>query len=129
MRILLDTHALLWFLFDDPRLSERAAALIEDPACDKLFSMASLWEISIKSQIGKLDLGMPLERFFVEFVAGRTLDVLPIELPDLLVYHGLPLHHRDPFDRLLIAQATRHRVAIVTRERAFSAYDVDCIWS
>ena len=59
----------------------------------------------------------------------RQLDVLPIELPDLLAYHRLPLHHRDPFDRLLIAQATRHRVAIVTRERAFSTYDVDCIWS
>jgi len=128
MRVLLDTHALLWFLFDDARLSGRAAELIQDRESEKLLSIASLWEISIKMQLGKLDLGMPLETFFADFVRGRSLDVLPIELPDLLAYHALPLHHRDPFDRLLIAQATRQGVSIVTRDNSFSAYDVECIW-
>lgn len=127
-RVLLDTHALLWFLFDDPRLGSRASAVIEDPAVDKLLSVASLWELTIKVQLGKLELGMSLEAFFEDFVRGRLLEVLPIELSHLLAYGALPLRHRDPFDRLLVAQAHVLRLPIVTVDRSFAAYEVRTIW-
>jgi len=128
MRVLLDTHALLWFLFDDPRLSARAVEVIEDGEVAKLLSVASLWEITIKTQLGELDLGMPIEAFLADFVRGRVLDVLPIELPHLLTYHALALHHRDPFDRLLVAQASTLDVPLVTSDSAFDAYDIVTIW-
>ncbi len=125
---LLDTHALLWFLFDDARLSERACEVIEDPKTEKLLSVASLWEIVIKMQLDKLHLGMSPETFFADFIRGRLLALIPIELPHLLAYHALPLVHRDPFDRLLIAQAQVLGVPIVTADGAFSGYDVETIW-
>ena len=127
-RLLLDTHALLWFLFDDPRLSTRAAQLIEDTQVDKVLSVASLWEITIKLQLGKLELGMPLDTFFSDFVRGRELRLLPIELPHLLAYSALPLHHRDPFDRLLIAQAKTLRMPILTSDESFTRYEVETLW-
>lgn len=127
-RILLDTHALLWFLFDDPRLSQHAAALIEDEQTDKLLSIVSLWELTIKSQLGKLSLGMPLDAFLDEFVQRSSLEIVPIELPHLLAYAALPLLHRDPFDRLLIAQAQALGVPLVTADQAFSPYPIETVW-
>jgi len=123
-RVLLDTHALLWFLFDDPRLSDGAASYISDPAREKLVSVASLWEITIKCQLGKLRLGMDLEVFLREYVEHSELTVVPLEISHLVVYERLPLHHRDPFDRLLIAQAIALGVPIITADANFAAYDV-----
>lgn len=126
MRALLDTHAFLWFVFDDPRLSARAAARIE--AGDLTLSMASLWEIAIKTQLGKLALGMELGVFIKTHVEAVELDIVPLELPHVLAYGALPLHHRDPFDRLLVAQARVLGTPIVTSDASFAAYDVQTIW-
>ena len=127
-RLLLDTHALLWFVFDDPRMSSTAAALIEDPGSTKLLSMASLWEITIKVQLGKLVLGMDLATFFREHVELRDMGLVPLDLAQLLAYGGLPLHHRDPFDRLIIAQAQVLNVPLISAERAFAGYDIEVLW-
>ena len=127
--VLLDTHAYLWFVFDDPRLSPQAADLIEDPTRAKLLSIVSVWEIVIKSQLGKLRLGMPLDDFVTRCIRERDLELVGVELPHLLVYGGLPLHHRDPFDRLLVAQAMTLSVPIVTGDGAFDDYGVDVLWS
>jgi len=126
--ILLDTHALLWFLFDDLRLSPRAAAAIEERAMTKLVSVVSLWEIVIKCQLGKLSLGMPTDEFFERHVTERELGVVDIELAHLLAYEGLPLHHRDPFDRLIIAQAKELEAPVVTADPSFAAYAVQTLW-
>jgi PIN domain nuclease of toxin-antitoxin system len=126
-RVLLDTHALLWFLFDDARLSKDACRLIEDTAIEKLLSVATLWEITIKVQLAKLTLGISLEQFFEEIVA-RPLVIAPIEMEQLLIYERLPLHHRDPFDRLIISQATQLRVPVISKDPAFRDYEVDLTW-
>lgn len=127
-RILLDTHAFLWFLFDDPRLSATAAQAIEDSGTRNAISIASLWEITIKAQLGRLSLGMSLPVFLDRFVEGRDLDVLGIDPANLRYYDNLPLLHRDPFDRLLIAQAQNAGLPIVTRDPTFGRYSVACIW-
>lgn len=126
--VLLDTHAFLWFLYDDPRLSMAAATLIEDEAVKKVLSVASLWEIVIKAQLGKLSLGMALETFFDNHVLNRDLGLLDIDLRHLLAYDQLPLLHRDPFDRLLVAQARVLGLPIVTSDPVFARYDVQVIW-
>lgn len=126
--LFLDTHAYLWFVFDDPRLSERAAAAISDPGNEPVLSVASLWEITIKRQLGKLDLGMALSTFLRRYVEQRRVRVLDVELAHLAAYDQLPLLHRDPFDRLLVAQAKVLGTRIVTGDPNFQRYDVDVVW-
>ncbi len=125
---LLDTHAFLWFLFDDPRLSDRAAELIEEPEPQNLLSAVSLWEIAIKHQLGKLTLGMPYEFFVERYVRGAAIEVIGVDLPHLLAYESLPLQHRDPFDRMLVAQAVTLGVSLITADAAFEAYEIDTVW-
>ena len=127
-RLLLDTHAFLWFVFDDPKLPPETAERLEDPGVEKLLSTVSLWEIAIKSQIGKLGLGMTLESFLDRHVLGVELTLVDLELPHLVAYSNLPLHHRDPFDRMLIAQAQTLAVPIVTGDSALSGYAVQTLW-
>ena len=127
-RVLVDTHAFLWFVFDDPRLSNAAAEVLSDQGVRKLISIASLWEITVKVQLGKLGLGMSLEAFLAELVVGRELDVVPIELEHLLVYGELPLLHRDPFDRLLVAQSKALDVPVLTADPSFAQYGVKVSW-
>lgn len=126
--ILLDTHAFLWFIFDDPRLSAKAAKIIEDRKISNLLSVVSLWEITIKSQLGKLHLGMKLEHFFTQYVSGREIELIDIELPHLLTYDGLPLFHRDPFDRLLVAKAIWMNIPILSADPVLASYDVQVVW-
>lgn len=125
---LLDTHAFLWYLFDDTRLSVTAAAAIADADPAPMLSIASLWEITIKRQIGKLELGMELDTFFRRFVEATELRVLPIELHHLRAYDVLPRLHRDPFDRLLVAQARAMEAPLVTSDARFDGYGVRLIW-
>ncbi|MDJ0766422.1 MAG: type II toxin-antitoxin system VapC family toxin [Myxococcota bacterium] len=127
-RILLDTHAFLWFVFDHPQLSQRADALISDDTIEKYLSIASLWEIAIKQQIGKLALGMDFETFLRDFVIARKIEVLTLDPPHLIAYAHLPLHHRDPFDRLLIAQARVANLPILTADRDFASYEIAVTW-
>jgi PIN domain nuclease of toxin-antitoxin system len=127
-RVLLDTHAFLWFVFDDPRLSATAASAVADGGATKLLGVVSLWEIAIKEQLGKLGLGMPLAAFLAEHVEGRLVELVQVEPAHLVEYSRLPLHHRDPFDRLLVAQARCLGVPVVSADPAFRRYDVEVIW-
>jgi PIN domain nuclease of toxin-antitoxin system len=103
MRLLLDTHTFLWFIDDSSRLSVQAKNLLEYDA-DLLLSTASLWEIAIKTSIGKLILAQPYSVFIPQQLALNSIEILPINLAHLVLLSTLPFHHRDPFDRLLIAQ-------------------------
>ena len=121
MRLLLDTHALLWWLADDPRLGPRARTLIADPGNDILVSAASLWEIVVKSRIGKLDASIEaVERALLRDSFER-LAISPAHLASLA---ALPAHHRDPFDHLLIAQAIGEDATLVSEDRNMGLYDV-----
>ncbi|WP_017660404.1 type II toxin-antitoxin system VapC family toxin [Baaleninema simplex] len=128
MDILLDTHALLWYLQNSQKLSRQAAETIEDTSNTLWFSIASLWEISIKLGLGKLS----LQNSFSDL--GRVLQQLQIEIlsitfSDTERYLHLPLHHRDPFDRILVAQAMNRSLVLMSRDPAFEAYDIQRLWS
>lgn len=126
--LLLDTQALLWFVWDDPQLSADAKAAIEDPDNRKLVSVASGWEIAIKVGLGKLDLGESCRTFLPREIAANNFEVLSITLDHATAVEGLPLHHRDPFDRLLIAQATIENVQLVSSDLIFEQYGVKRLW-
>ena len=124
MRLLLDTHALLSLLFADGRLSRAAEDAIKRPSTQLLVSVASVWEVAIKRSVGKLDAPADMLQRIDEAQAA----ILTITARHAQATGELPLHHRDPFDRLLIAQARLERCAIVTGDRAFPAYDVTVVW-
>ena len=127
MRVLLDTHAFLWFVAGDERLSAAASDAIAD-ADDALLSVASCWEIATKVSLGKLTLGSPVERFLPEQIAFNRLELLHLELPHTARIATLPWHHRDPFDRLLVAQALEQKVPVVSADPVFRQYGVKRIW-
>lgn len=126
--MLVDTHAFLWFVFDDARLATRAAEVLSNPAVTKVVSVVSLWEIAIKTSLGRLVLGIDYERFVSDFVLGRDLVVLGVEVPHLVRSASLPWHHRDPFDRLLVAQSLVEGLALVTRDSDMPSYGVTTVW-
>ena len=128
MRVLLDTHTFLWFVLGDPHLTTNAKALIEEPGNEKLVSPASYWEIAIKVSLGKYTLSHPYEEFMERGIAANGFIVLPIEPKHTAVLTTLPFHHRDPFDRLIIAQAMVEGIAIVSDDAAFDAYSVTRLW-
>ena len=122
MRILLDTHAFLWFYWDDPRLGAMARSLIEDPLNVVMLSLVSCWEMAIKCRIGKLDLGGPFELIVPQEISASRMQVLPITFTHIQQTVDLPLHHREPFDRLLIAQALVEGVPFLSNEQLFDQY-------
>jgi PIN domain nuclease of toxin-antitoxin system len=126
-RFLLDTHGFLWLIQGDPKLSERARAVISDDANQLYFSVASIWEITIKLNIGKLKIGHTIEDIYT-LLAQLKIEILPIDRLDLNRYLTLPLHHRDPFDRILIAQAIEHDLVLVSADESFRAYLVQQLW-
>jgi PIN domain nuclease of toxin-antitoxin system len=126
--LLLDTHTVLWFFWDDPRLSTRAKTLIEDSDNGKLVSIASCWEIAIKVGLRKLDLGEPSRSFLPREIARNSFEVLPISLAHATMVEGLVLHHRDPFDRLLAAQAMTEGLQLVSADGIFDQYGVTRLW-
>ena len=128
MNLLLDTHAILWFFWDDPQLSAAAKALIEGPANRKLVSIASCWEIAIKAGIGKLQLGEPASGPLNREITRNNFEILPIGLNHATAVEALPMHHRDPFDRLLIVQSQIEQVPIVSADVAFDPYGVTRLW-
>jgi len=117
---LLDTHVLLWWLADDPALGDRARDVISTPENRILFSAASIWEIRIKQGIGKLD----VPEDFVSVLADQAFEPLAVTVAHAHAVHGLPLLHRDPFDRMLVAQARSEHLTILTCDRIISRYDV-----
>lgn len=126
--LLLDTHAFLWFIDNDPRLSPTAAQRIADPDERVLVSVVSAWEIVIKLGTGKLTLDRPLRELWPESMAVNGFDVLDVTSEHVLRLEPLPLHHRDPFDRLLIAQAVSEDLQVVSADSAFSSYPIQRIW-
>lgn len=128
MTLLLDTHTFLWFCQDDPALSVAAKALIEDPANRKNLSVASCWEIAIKAGLGKLKLGEPSATYLPNALSRTGFDLLPISLVHATRVETLPLHHKDPFDRLLVAQAAIETMPIVSLDAVFDLYGVTRLW-
>ncbi len=128
MNLLLDTHSLLWFLNEDPHLVPNAKALIEDSLNRKFVSMATCWEIAIKVGLKKLDLGEPVSTFLPRELLVNKFGLLHIELVHALHVENLPRHHRDPFDRLLVAQSMIEKIAIVSSDEKFDAYGVVRLW-
>ncbi len=128
MNLLLDTHAMLWFFWDDSQLSLQARALIEDSANRKLISMGSCWEISIKVGLGKLDLGESSRSFLPREIACNNFELLPISLDHATMVEELAAHHRDPFDRLLVAQAMVEGLSLVSADDIFDQYGVSRLW-
>ena len=122
MRLLLDTHVLLWWLAADPRLAPPSRDLIAD-ADEVTVSTASAWEMSLKAQLGKLECPEDLAAQLVR----HQFSVLPVHLDHAVRYRGLPLHHRDPFDRMLVAQAQVEGLAIVSADEVFAGYEVEVV--
>lgn len=126
-RLLLDTHAFLWWVGDAPELSAAARRAIADVNHECYLSVASCWEMAIKASLGKLKLTMTVERFVSEQLSANGFSLLNIELRHAAKVEKLPFHHRDPFDRLLIAQAMTEKLTIVTVDSVFSDYGVKVI--
>ena len=123
MSCLLDTHALLWTLFDPSRLGKKAADSIRNPEVTVSVSVVSFWEISLKFATGKLELSGVAPEDFPDLVRQSGLDVLPIAAVDAATFHHLPrMEHKDPFDRLIIWQAISHKLTLISQDRAFAAY-------
>jgi PIN domain nuclease of toxin-antitoxin system len=127
MQYLIDTHVFLWMIADDPQLSAFGKKIIESDA-DLLISIASIWEIAVKNNIGKLFLAEPFETFIPQQLACNRIEILPIRLQQLNLLITLPLQHRDPFDRLLICQAIAEQIPILSADEAFDRYSVERIW-
>ena len=128
MKYLLDTHTLLWFLKGDKKLSDKARRLIDNPRNEKFLSIVSLWEIAIKVSLGKLALDKPFDRLFPEQLYFNRIKVLDITVDSLIELTTLPFHHRDPFDRLIIAQALVKNFPIIGADAAFDAYGINREW-
>ena len=128
MRYLLDTHTLLWFISEDKQLSDRARRLILDSSSEIFLSIASLWEIAIKVNIGKLSLDEPFEQLFPKELHFHKIKILDITVDNLVQLTTLPPHHRDPFDRLIIAQALVESLPIIGVDRIFDTYGISREW-
>ena len=127
MKLLLDTHAFLWFVAGDERLSKRARRAMEAEGAELVLSAAVVWEMAIKAGLGRLVLPTTVEDYVMEKMAeGFTM--LPIDWPHAAAVERLPLHHRDPFDRLLAAQALEEKVPLVSSDSVFRSYGVKVIW-
>lgn len=123
MILLVDAHALLWSIAADSRLGEPARRSIQDPANDVLASAASIWELEAKRAAGRLDAPDDI----LDILERSNIGTLPVTGADAVAAARLPLHHKDPFDRMLIAQAQRLDAVVVTRDRAFAAYGVNVL--
>jgi len=128
MKLLLDTHAFIWWDSNPAKLSSNALALCQDQSNTLLLSVASIWEMQIKLQLGKLKLSLSLAEVIEGQQQLNNLDLLPVLLEHVLHLEGLPLHHKDPFDRLLIAQANIENAALVSDDPVIRNYQVKLLW-
>jgi PIN domain nuclease of toxin-antitoxin system len=126
-QFLLDTHIFLWFIAGDQRLNPEIRQLITEPDNKILLSIVSIWEIAIKHSLGKLILMKPFDVLIPEQVEENEITIVPISLADLNEVVKLPLHHRDPFDRLLIAQAIQRSIPLISDDSNFSSYPVTLV--
>ena len=128
MKILLDTHAFIWFVESNAKLSATAKALIENPNTEVKLSIASVWEMAIKVSTGKLAFTQPLDQFVPQQMRLNRIELLTLEMPHTFAIIGLPFHHRDPFDRILLAQSFIENMPLVSNDMAFDQYGVKRIW-
>jgi len=128
VKLLLDTHTLLWFLGGDPRLSPAARTAIEDLANQRFFSIAGARETAIKVSLGKLALSAPFEKLIPAQLQANGIELLPIGIDHVRTLISLPFHHRDPFDRMIIAQAAVEKATLVSADEAFDSYGISRIW-
>lgn len=128
MKALLDTHVFLWWVTDDTRLSTYIREFIADEGNELFLSSASCWEMIIKAKIGRLKFPDDPEKFIPDQMIANNISGLPIQIVHALHVYGLPGHHRDPFDRMLAAQAQVERIPIITNDRLLADYDIKTLW-
>jgi PIN domain nuclease of toxin-antitoxin system len=128
MRILLDTHAFLWTAVGSSQLSANATNLFLEPQNELYLSIASIWEIAIKSSLGKLKFHKPIESYILDILQENAIQLLTIDFRHVIRVTTLPFHHRDPFDRLLISQAIEEKLPILSCDVAFDTYDIKRLW-
>lgn len=128
MNLLLDTHAFLWWATDDSRLSTRAREVLSDPEQRIFFSAASGWEMAIKANLGKLTFPRGLSDFVTSAVSSNGYEILSVSLAHALAVNDLPYHHRDPFDRILVAQSRVEGLTILSADQKIRAYDIEILW-
>ncbi len=128
MKLLIDTHVFLWWIGDDPRLSEKAGRIISEADNQLYLSAASGWEIAIKAKLGKLQVDGDVTAFIIEHMRLNSIEQLPVSIAHSLHVSTLEDLHRDPFDRMLVAQARLERMPILTGDQYIAAYPVETIW-
>ena len=128
MRILLDTHAIVWWASGDRRLSRKARLTIADPRTEVFISIASAWEIQIKASLTKLTLNKSVDALYRSMIIDQDFRMIGVELSDIDQLSKLPPHHRDPFDRMLVAQSLRGDFTLVTEDSVMSAYGARTLW-
>jgi len=128
MRLLLDTHTLIWFFAGDSQLSSIARILIEDEDNNRLLSVASVWEMAIKKSQGNLNFTLPFQEYIEEKLSWEDFNLLNINLDHLNAIVTMPFHHKDPFDRLIVAQAMVEGIPVLSKDSAFDAYSINRIW-
>jgi PIN domain nuclease of toxin-antitoxin system len=128
MKVLLDTHAFIWWDSNPTRLSPQARTTCEDRANVVLLSVASVWEMQIKLQLGKLTLRLPLAEVIASQQQTNNIQILPVALGHVLALQDLPTHHKDPFDRLLIAQTNVEEAVLISQDPIFAHYLVKVLW-
>ncbi|MEO0768881.1 MAG: type II toxin-antitoxin system VapC family toxin [Cyanobacteria bacterium J06649_4] len=127
MSFLIDTHAFLWYIQASERLSQKAEDILEDHNQSLYFSIASLWEIAIKMGVGKLKIDNSFHEL-ESLLSSLSIEILPITFADTETYLSLPIHHRDPLDRILIAQVMNRSLSMITADSAFNAYAIETVW-
>jgi PIN domain nuclease of toxin-antitoxin system len=127
VKLLLGTHIFIWWVSDPSKLSQQALALCEDGANSLVVSVACIWEMQIKQQLGKLILNLPLQQLIANQQQTNDVAVLPIELEHVLALQSLPVHYKDPFDRMLVAQAIVEQAILLSADSAFAAYPVQVL--
>jgi PIN domain nuclease of toxin-antitoxin system len=128
VNLLLDTHAFLWFISGDAALSVKGRTLIENEENDKFVSIVSLWEIAIKTSIGKLPLAKPFDQLIPEQLELNGFDVLGLKIGHATKLAKLPFHHRDPFDRMLVAQCLAENLPLLSNDSTLDAYSINRLW-
>ena len=128
MKLLLDTHVFLWLRNEPEKIPLHIMNLYEDMRSDAFLSMASIWEMQTKNQLGKLALDIPLNELIDQQCLKNGLQILAIETTHIYALKNLPAHHNDPFDRLILTQAQTENLTLISDDSVFKHYDVDCIW-
>jgi PIN domain nuclease of toxin-antitoxin system len=128
MKLLLDTHTFIWWDSDPSKLSLQVLTLCQDPANQLVVSVVSIWEMQIKVHLGKMNLALPLTDLVDQQLKTNNIYLLPVTLAHVLRLGTLPLHHKDPFDRLLVAQAIEEDATILSRDAIFASYPTRLVW-